>query len=80
MASHFAGASPEDEDLLAALAALKRSRLGFWDAMLWATAHRVGIRHLLTEDLQDGFTLDGVRFVNPFAPVNDQLIDQILPS
>jgi predicted nucleic acid-binding protein len=36
--------------------------------------------HLLTEDLQDGFELDGVMFVNPFESVNDQLIDRILPS
>ena len=70
----------EDGDLLAALAAVKGSRLAFWDAMLWATAHRVGVRHQLTEDFQDGFPLDGVRFVNPFESVNDGLIEQILPA
>jgi hypothetical protein len=35
--------------------------------------------HLLTEDLQDGFELAGVRFVNPFKAANDRLIDEILP-
>jgi predicted nucleic acid-binding protein len=70
----------EYEDLLAALGAVKTSRLALWDAMLWAAARRIGVRHLLTEDLQDGFELDGVRFVNPFQSVNDQLIDRILPS
>ena len=25
-----------------------------WDRMLWASSHRAGVRHLLTEDLQDG--------------------------
>ena len=69
----------EDDDLSAALDAVKKNRLAFWDAMLWAAAQRAGIRHLLTEDLQDGFELAGVRFVNPFEAANDRLIDEILP-
>src|SRR6266516_2113710 len=69
----------EDSDLTAALDAVKAHRLAFWDAMLWAAAERAGVRHLLTEDLQDGFVLQGVRFVNPFERANDQLIDEILP-
>ena len=69
----------EDGDLTAALDAVQAHRLGFWDAMLWAAAQRAGVRHLLTEDLQDGFVLQGVRFVNPFERANDQLIDEILP-
>ena len=69
----------EDDDLAAALDAVKMHRLGFWDAMLWASAQRAGVRHFLTEDLQDAFVLQGVRFVNPFKRANDRLIDQILP-
>jgi predicted nucleic acid-binding protein len=69
----------EDGDLAAALDAVKMHRLGFWDAMLWASAQRAGVRHLLTEDLQDGFVLQGVRFVNPFKQANDRLVDEILP-
>jgi predicted nucleic acid-binding protein len=69
----------EDGDLGAALDAVKMHQLGFWDAMLWASAQRAGVRHLLTEDLQDGFVLQGVRFVNPFKRANDRLIDEILP-
>ena len=49
----------EDDDLSAALDAVKKHRLAFWDAMLWAAAQRAGIRHLLTEDLQDGFEFAG---------------------
>ena len=37
-----------------------RQGLSFWDAMLWATADRIGVRYLLTEDFQDGRTLGGV--------------------
>jgi predicted nucleic acid-binding protein len=70
----------EDSDLSAALVAVKKHRLAFWDAMLWASAQRAGVRHLLSEDFQDGFELEGVVFVNPFEPSNDKLIDQILPA
>jgi predicted nucleic acid-binding protein len=69
----------QDDDLSAALDAVKKHRLAFWDAMLWGAAQRAGVRHLLTEDLQDGFELAGVRFVNPFEAANNRLIDEILP-
>jgi predicted nucleic acid-binding protein len=69
----------EDSDLCAALDAVKKHRLAFWDALLWGAAQRAGVRYLLTEDLQDGFELSGVRFVNPFEAANDRLIDEILP-
>jgi len=66
-------------DLIAALEAVKTRRLSFWDAMLWASARRAGVRHLLTEDFQDRFALQGVTFINPFKPENDRLIDEVLP-
>jgi predicted nucleic acid-binding protein len=53
----------EDGDLSAALDAVKKHL----------------VRHLLTDDLQDGFELAGVRFVNPFELANDRLVDEILP-
>lgn len=59
------------------MVAVTKHHLAFWDAMLWALA---GMRHLLSEDFQDGFELERVVFVNPFAPSNDVLIDQILPA
>jgi predicted nucleic acid-binding protein len=69
----------DDDDLAAALEAVRAHRLSFWDAMLWASAQRAGVRCLLTEDLQDGFILQSVRFVNPFKRANDRLIDEVLP-
>jgi predicted nucleic acid-binding protein len=68
----------DDSDLLVALEAVKAHQLAFWDAMLWASARRAGVRHLLTEDYQDGFALQGVMFINPFKRENDQLIDEVL--
>ena len=69
----------DDSDLLVALEAVRAHQLAFWDAMLWASARRAGVRHLLTEDYQDGFALQGVMFINPFKRENDQLIDEVLP-
>jgi predicted nucleic acid-binding protein len=69
----------EEDDLLRALEAVGTHKLSFWDAMLWAAARRVGVRHFMTEELQDRFELDGVIFLNPFRSVNETLIDEILP-
>src|SRR5262245_47400122 len=68
----------DTEDLLMALDAVREHRIAFWDAMLWASAQRAGVKYLLTEDFQDGFVLRGVTFVNPFNRENDQLIDGLV--
>jgi predicted nucleic acid-binding protein len=56
-----------------------RHGLSFWDALLWATADRIGARYLLSEDFQDGRVLGGVTFVDPFKPGNEGLLAEILP-
>ena len=68
----------EEGDLPAALAAVEAHQIAFWDAMLWATARRLGVRYLVTEDLEDGRVLDGVRFINPFNTENDAVINEAL--
>jgi predicted nucleic acid-binding protein len=57
-----------------------RHGLSFWDGLLWATADRIGVRWLLTEDFQDGRTLGGVTFVDPFKRENKRLLAEILPA
>jgi predicted nucleic acid-binding protein len=47
--------------------AVEQHSLSFWDAMLWAVVKQAGGTLLLSEDLQDGRELEGVRFRNPFA-------------
>ncbi|HEV2716921.1 MAG TPA: PIN domain-containing protein [Terriglobales bacterium] len=69
----------DESDLVAALEAVRAHHLPFWDAMLWASAQRTGVRHLLSEDFQDGFALQDVTFINPFNRDNNQLIDKLLP-
>jgi len=75
----FPGTIYDSAALLDATSATARHGLAFWDAMLWATVKAAGCRVLLTEDLQDGRNLEGVRFVNPFDPANDDVVDLILP-
>jgi predicted nucleic acid-binding protein len=70
----------EEADLIPALEAVRDHSLSFWDALLWASARRLGVRYLLTEDFQDGRNLDGVRFVNPFSPANEGLLARLLPA
>src|SRR5262249_62414590 len=72
--------SADDNDLMLALEAVHAHRLPFWDAMLWASAQRAGVRHMLSEDFHDGFELQDVTFINPFNPKNNQLIDKLLPQ
>jgi predicted nucleic acid-binding protein len=69
----------DESDLLLALEAVRDHRLPFWDALLWASAQRAGVRHMLSEDFQDGFALQDVTFINPFNRENNQLIDELLP-
>jgi predicted nucleic acid-binding protein len=65
-------------DLDEAMRAVEAYRIGFWDALLWATVRRAGVRFLVSEDFQDGQTIAGVRIVNPFAAHNTALIEQAL--
>ena len=65
-------------DLDEAIRAVEAYRIGFWDALLWATVRRAGVRFLVSEDFQDGRAIEGVRIVNPFATHNTVLIEQAL--
>jgi predicted nucleic acid-binding protein len=42
--------------------------LAYYDAQIWATAKLNQIPAIFSEDFNSGSTLEGVRFVNPFAP------------
>jgi predicted nucleic acid-binding protein len=65
--------------LAPAIRLVKRHGFSFWDAMLWVAAREAGCRLLLSEDLHDGLTLDGVTCINPFAARNQTLVDATLP-
>ena len=61
--------------MIAALNLVQDHRIGFWDALLCATADRTGLQYLLSEDMQDGRRLGNLTIVNPFRPENAALID-----
>ena len=43
------------------------ARIGFWDALIVAAAIKSGATRILSEDLNHGQTIAGVRIENPFA-------------
>ena len=53
-------------------------RLQLWGCVVTVAALDAGAKVLLTEDMQDGRSLGGLRLLNPFAPVNDEAIEAVL--
>jgi predicted nucleic acid-binding protein len=53
--------------ILEALRAVRDFSLSYYDAQIWACAKLNQISVIFSEDFQDGQTLEGVRFVNPFV-------------
>lgn len=43
----------------------------YWDCQILAAAKLSGAAYLLTEDLQDGQTVEGVTIIDPFSPCFD---------
>ena len=44
--------------------------IGFWDALIVAAARKAGAERLLSEDLNQGQVIAGVRILNPFSAQN----------
>lgn len=54
--------------VLDAVRGVRDHQLAYWDAQIWATARLHQIPVIFSEDFNVGAVLEGVRFVNPFAP------------
>ncbi len=52
--------------ILAAIDLHERHRIAFWDALVVQAAVAGGCGELVSEDLQHGRTIEGVRIVDPF--------------
>lgn len=48
-------------------------RFQVWDAVIWAASQQSGATVLFTEDLQDGFTLNGMTAINPLTRTKAEL-------
>lgn len=46
------------------------SRIGFWDALIVSSAAKGGAARILSEDLNPGQRIAGIRVENPFADLN----------
>jgi predicted nucleic acid-binding protein len=58
----------------------ERHRLQLWDAVLWQVARSAGADVLLSEDFQDGLSLEGIRVVNPFEARNESRLSTLLSA
>lgn len=64
--------------LIEASALAERHKLQFWDAVILVVAGTAGAQWLLSEDMQDGATINGVRLLNPFNPENSEILACLL--
>jgi predicted nucleic acid-binding protein len=53
-------------------------RLGIWDSVILSAAAQAGCRLLLSEDLQDGFTWNGVTVTDPFSASRHPLLEALI--
>ena len=53
--------------VLEALRGVRDHQLSYYDAQVWATARLNQVPVIFSEDFNSNATLEGVRFVNPFA-------------
>lgn len=56
------------DTVLRATDLMEFAQISFWDALIVAAAEEAGAQMLLSEDLNDGQTIAGVKIVNPFVP------------
>jgi predicted nucleic acid-binding protein len=54
--------------VLEAVRGVRDHLLSYYDAQVWAAARLNQVTTVFSEDFQDGVILEGVKFVNPFAP------------
>ncbi len=53
-------------------------KLALWDSVIVGASASAGCRLLLSEDMQDGFTWNGITIANPFAPTRHELLEAVL--
>jgi len=67
-----------EEVLVAAVELAAAHHFSFWDGVVVGAAREGGCRLLLSEDLQEGFTWNGVTVANPFAASLNPLLTGLL--
>jgi predicted nucleic acid-binding protein len=64
--AEFEVVEPILTDVLAAIDLHRLHDLSYWDALIVHCARRAGCRQVLSEDMQHGQVIDGVKIINPF--------------
>ena len=65
--ARLAEPGPHGRQVAAAFRIEDEARIGFWDALIVAAARKAGAERILSEDLNAGQTIAGVRIENPFV-------------
>jgi predicted nucleic acid-binding protein len=55
-------------------------RMQLWDCVVCAASAQAGAKALLTEDMQDGRIIEGLRLINPFNATNAEAIEALLTA
>lgn len=74
----FPVAATTTGDLVEASLLAQRHKLQFWDSVILVVAGGAGAECLLSEDMQDGTIVNGVRLINPFKPENTDILVALL--
>ena len=53
--------------VIEAVRGVRSHKFSYWDSQVWAAARLNQVPAVFTEDFNIGSTIEGVRFVNPFA-------------
>jgi predicted nucleic acid-binding protein len=70
---------PTTMAVLGTAAALARDQhMQLWDCVVCVAAVQAGAKVLLTEDMQDGRTIEGLRLINPFLAANNAAVEALL--
>ncbi len=73
----FDVAATSSASALAAITLSREHGLQVWDAVIWCAASEAGAVLFLSEDLQDGRTIDHMRAVNPFT-LSDEAFERLI--
>jgi predicted nucleic acid-binding protein len=62
----FSVQTHKSPEIAEALQLMGKAQVSFWDALMLISAQQAGCKTLLTEDLNHGQVIEGVRIHNPF--------------
>ncbi len=68
------------DHVIAGAAMAGKHKFQLWDAIIWQVSRSAHAAVFLSEDLQDGLRIDGMRVLNPFEPANESELNSLFLS